>query len=306
MATTLMDEMHATNAAGFAACAAELVAGGSMETSVEAIADIPAIAALLPVSTRVYVNHSPRRTLTDSLPVLAALRRAGLEPVPHIAARRVQSRAMVRAFLERASSESGVTKVLLVGGDDAEPRGPYDGGAALLRDEVFVGSGVREVGLPGYPEGHPRIASATLKQALLEKLSLAAAQGMGTHLVTQFSFSPARVVEYCASVARELPALPVYVGMAGPTDPLSLLRFAQRCGVSASLRALKDQGMATIKLMTHTDPGEQLTAIARHCAGHTSCNIVGVHLFSFGGSIRAAEWLAGAIARGDGKRPTTQ
>jgi methylenetetrahydrofolate reductase (NADPH) len=306
MATSLMDETHATNAAGFAACAAELVAGGSMEMSVESIADIPAIAALLPVSTRVYVNHSPRHVLSDSLPVLAALRKAGLEPVPHIAARRVLSRAAVRAFLERASAESGVTKVLLVGGDDAEPRGPYDGGAALLRDEVFVRSGVREIGVPGYPEGHPRIASAILKQALLDKLSLAAAQDLGTHLVTQFSFSPARVVDYCASVARELPALPVYVGMAGPTDPLSLLRFAQRCGVSASLRALKDQGMATVKLMTHTDPGDQLTAIARYCAVHASCNVVGVHLFSFGGSTHAAAWMAAAIARGDGTRPMAQ
>jgi len=157
---------------------------------------------------------------------------------------------------------------------------------------------VREIGLPGYPEGHPRIATAILKQALQEKLSLAAAQGLGVHLVTQFSFSPARVVEYCNSVAHEFPALPVYVGMAGPTDALALLRFAQRCGVSASLRALKDQGMATVKMMTHTDPGEQLTAIARYCVSHMSCNVVGVHLFSFGSALRAAAWMTAAIARG--------
>ena len=297
MATTLMDEKQ-TAAAGFAANASELAASGSLEISAEAIADIPAIAALVPVSTRVYVNHSPRHALADSLPALASLRKAGLEPVPHIAARRVPSRTEVRAFLDRATAEAGVSKVLLVGGDDAQPRGPYDSGAALIRDEVFVQSGVREIGFPGYPEGHPRIASAILKQALLDKLSLAHEQGLGTHLVTQFSFSPARVVEYCAGMAREHPPLPIYVGMAGPTDPLALLRFAQRCGVSASLRALRDQGMATVRLMTHTDPGEQLTAIAHYCAVHSSCNVVGVHLFSFGGAKRAAEWLAAAIARG--------
>jgi methylenetetrahydrofolate reductase (NADPH) len=298
MEATLTGDTHPAAGAGFAACAIELVAGGSLEISAGAIADIPAIAALLPVSTRVYVNHSPRHALADALPALAALRKAGLEPVPHMAARRVLSRAEARAFLERATGESGVTKVLLVGGDDPQPRGPYDSGAALLRDEVFVRSGVREIGVPGYPEGHPRIASANLKQALREKLSLASAQGLGIHVVTQFSFSPARVVEYCAGLERELPALPVYVGMAGPTNALALLRFAQRCGVSASLRALKDQGMATVRLVTHTDPGEQLAAIARYCASRVSCNVVGVHLFSFGGAAPAAEWMAAAIVHG--------
>lgn len=298
MEATLTGETRPANGAGFAACAIELVAGGSLEISAEATADIPAIAALVPVGTRVYVNHSTRHALADSLPALAALRKAGLEPVPHMAARRVLSRAAARAFLDRASGESGVTKVLLVGGDDPEPRGPYDGGAALLRDGVFAQSGIREIGIPGYPEGHPRIASGVLREALHEKLSLAAAQGLGIHMVTQFSFAPARVVEYCAGMARELPALPIYVGMAGPTNARALLRFAQRCGVSASLRALKDQGMATVRLVTHTDPGEQLSAIARYCASHAACNIVGIHLFSFGGSTRAAEWMSGVIARG--------
>ncbi len=115
-------------------------------------------------------------------------------------------------------------------------------------------------------------------------------------MVTQFSFAPARVIEYCTRMARERPALPVYVGLAGPTEPRTLLRFAQRCGVSASLRALKDQGMAAVRLVTHTDPGEQLAAVARYCVGHTSCNVVGVHLFSFGGAAQAAGWMRSLLA----------
>jgi len=296
MEATLIGETHPAAGDGLAAGAIELVAGGSLEISAEAIADIPAIAALLPVGTRVYVNHSPRHALADALPALAALRNAGLEPVPHMAARRIRSKAEARDFLERAVKDSGVAKVLLVGGDAPEPHGPYDGGVALLRDGVFERSGVREIGVPGYPEGHPRIANAILKQALHEKLALAAAQGLGIHMVTQFCFAPARIIEYCSALARALPALPVYVGMAGPTDALALLRFAQRCGVSASLRALRDQGMASVRMVTHTDPCEQLAAIARYCASHASCNVVGVHLFSFGGAPRAAEWMAAEIA----------
>jgi methylenetetrahydrofolate reductase (NADPH) len=282
--------------ASLAASAADLVACGSLEMSPDRAADVQAVAALLPVGTKVYVNHLPRHALAGSLPTLNALRAAGLEPVPHIAARRVLSRPELRSFLERAVGEAGVSKVLLIGGDDPEARGPYADAIAVLREGVLGDCGVREVGLPGYPEGHPRIGPAVLEQALEDKLAMATAQGLGTYLVTQFSFAPARVVDYCARLARERPMLPVYVGLAAPTEPRTLLRFAQRCGVSASLRALKDQGMAAVRLVTHTDPSEQLAAVARYCVGHTSCNVVGVHLFSFGGAAQAAEWMRGVVA----------
>jgi methylenetetrahydrofolate reductase (NADPH) len=284
-----------------AAPAAELVACGSLEMSPDRVDDVRTLAALLPVGTKVYVNHLPRHELPGSLSSLNALRDAGLEPVPHIAARRVLSHTELRSFLERAVGEAGVTKVLLIGGDDVQPRGPYADAAAVLREGVLAECGVREVGLPGYPEGHPRIAAPLLAQGLEDKLALAAGQGLGTYMVTQFSFSPARVIEYCGGMARERPSLPIYVGLAGPTEPRTLLRFAQRCGVSASLRALKDQGIAAVRLVTHTDPGEQLAAVAHYCIGHTSCNVVGVHLFTFGGAVQAAEWMRSLVASRPGQ-----
>ena len=44
-----------------AACAAELVSGGSLEMSPGHVADAAATAALLPTGTPVYVNHLPGR-----------------------------------------------------------------------------------------------------------------------------------------------------------------------------------------------------------------------------------------------------
>jgi methylenetetrahydrofolate reductase (NADPH) len=282
---------HAASAGELAACAADLVACGSLEMSPDRVSDVGAVAAALPVGTKVYVNHLPRHALAGGLPTLHALRAAGLEPVPHVAARRVLSRPELRSFLERAAGDAGVSKVLLIGGDDPQPQGPYTDAATVLREGVLAECGLREVGLPGYPEGHPRIAAAAMEQSLEDKLALAAQQGLGAYMVTQFSFAPARVIEYCARMARERPALPVYVGLAGPTEARTLLRFAQRCGVSASLRALRQQGVAAVRLVTHTDPGEQLTAVAHYCFGHTACNVVGVHLFNFGGAPHAAGWM---------------
>jgi methylenetetrahydrofolate reductase (NADPH) len=276
--------------------AAELVSGGSLEMGARRPEDAREIASLLPAGTPVYVNHLPRHRLLDTLPTLVAVREAGLEPVPHIAARRIKDRAELQTFLARAVGEAGVRKALILGGDEPGAVGPYADGASLIREGLLAASGLREIGLPGYPEGHPHIPRALLEKAFAEKLALAAAQGLGAYVVTQFSFAPARVVEYCAELARSAPAVPIYVGLAGPTNPVALLRFAQRCGVSASLRALRTQGMDAVRLVTHTDPADQLTALAHYCAVHDDCNVVGVHLFTFGGVTSAATWMNRYIA----------
>jgi methylenetetrahydrofolate reductase (NADPH) len=280
-----------------AAIAAELVSGGSLEMGAHRPQDAREIAALLPAGTPVYVNHLPRHRLLDTLPTLVAGREAGLEPVPHIAARRIRDRAELNAYLARATADAGVRKALILGGDEPQAAGPYADGAALIREGSLAGHGLREIGLPGYPEGHPRIPAAALESAFAEKRALAAAQGLGTWVVTQFSFAPARVLEYCARMARSAPEVPIYVGLAGPTSPVALLRYAQRCGVSASLRALRSQGMDAVRLVTHTDPVDQLAALARYCASHADCNVVGIHLFTFGGVAASADWINRQLSR---------
>jgi methylenetetrahydrofolate reductase (NADPH) len=278
-----------------AACAAELVSGGSLEMSPSHRDDAAAIAALLPAGTPVFVNHLPGRALDASLPTLLAVRAAGLEPVPHLAARRVESRPQLVGFLQQAVASAGVRKVLLIGGDDPHAVGSYADGLALLRDGVLPECGVRELALPGYPEGHPRIATDALERAFDDKLRLAQQQGLGVSVVTQFSFAPARIVEYCDELARRWPNLPVVVGMAGPTSAGALLKFAQRCGVSASLRAMGAQGMGAVKLFMHTDPSEQLSAVAQYRLRHDDCNVQGVHLFSFGTAAKSAAWMNAVI-----------
>jgi methylenetetrahydrofolate reductase (NADPH) len=281
--------------AEIARAAAELVACGSLEMGVDTPEEARRIARLLPAGTPVYVNHLPRREVGASLETLLALKRAGLEPVPHLAARRIAARAEARDFVERAVLRAGVSKVLLIGGDLAEPAGPYADSAALLAEDFIGQSGLTQVGLAGYPEGHPHIATAALNTALARKLELAARQGLKTHLVTQFSFAPNRIVAYCADVARRAPSLPIYVGLAGPTNPVALARYARRCGVSASLRALQAEGVKAVRLFTHVDPTEQLKALAAHVRSGSARNMVGVHLYSFGGVVRTAEWMNARI-----------
>ncbi len=269
----------------------DLVASGSIEMTADRFQDVQVIADLLPAKTLVYVNHLPRHSLDQTLDGLMRVADAGLEPVPHLAARRVSSRREADQFLQQAVAKAGVRKVLLLGGDVATVHGPYGDAAALMRDGLLRDCGVREVGFAGYPEGHPRIAQAALNRALVEKLALAAEQNIQPYVVTQFSFAPARIIEFAADLARRAPSVPVYAGVVGPTNPVTLMRFAQRCGVSASLRALQAQGMNAVRLVTHTDPAEQLSYIAQHTVGHATHAIVGVHLFTFGGAEPAARFM---------------
>ena len=280
-----------------AAVASEMVACGSLEMGADTPEDARRIAELLPAGTPVYVNHLPKHGVAHTLKALIALREANLEPVPHVAVRRLTSREEARSFLEKAVRMADVAKFLLIGGDVPVPLGPYTQASDLLREDFIGGCGLAQVGLGGYPEGHPRIATAALNAALEEKLELAKQKGLSPYVVTQFSFAPGRIVEFCADLARRAPSVPVYVGLAGPTSPVSLLRYAQRCGVSASLRALQAEGMRAVRLITHVDPTDQLLMLARHARSGSASNVVGVHLFSVGGVARTAAWMNERITR---------
>jgi methylenetetrahydrofolate reductase (NADPH) len=276
---------------GTSARQAELIAAGSLEMSPRELHQAAEIAAQLPTDTCVYIPSLPGLPLGRTLEAVAALRAAGLDPVPHVSARRIADREEFRIFLRRAVVEHGVHRVLLLGGDEPQPRGPYRDSVQLLEEGILADCGVREIGVAGYPEGHPRIATLQLGEAMDRKVRLAQKQGLGLYVVTQFCFAPARVVEYCAELRRKYPAVSVYAGIAGPTDPIALARYAQRCGVSASLRALRNLGSGIARLVTHTDPREHVLALARYSGAHDSSNVVGVHFYSFGGALRTATWM---------------
>jgi methylenetetrahydrofolate reductase (NADPH) len=269
----------------------ELLVGGSLEISPRELHRADVVAALLPADTCVYIPSLPGLPLVRTLDAVVALRRAGLDPVPHVSARRIRDADEFREFLARAAAEHGVHRVLLVGGDEPRPKGPFQDSLQVLESGLLSECGVREIGIAGYPEGHPRIAQNALERALERKRALAREQNLGIYMVTQFCLSPTRVVDFCAGLARLHPDLPIYAGIAGPADPAALARYAQRCGVSASLRALRNLGTGIAKLVTHNDPRDQLVALARYSLSRTQSNVVGVHLYSFGGAERTARFM---------------
>ena len=277
--------------AGLSRRITDLVASGSVEISPRELHRLPEIGTLLPAGSCVYVPSLPGLPLTRTLDAIASIRAVGLDAVPHVSARRILNRDEFKEFLAKASKEHGVHRVLLLGGDEPKAKGPFVDSIQILEEGLLAECGVRENGIAGYPEGHPRIPLNALEKALERKLELAKKQSIGVYLVTQFSFAPQRVVDYCTTLSRMHPDLPIYVGIAGPTDPAALLRYAQRCGVSTSLRALRTLGTGIAQLVTNTDPRDQLVSIARYTFKREPSNVVGVHIYSFGGAVRTATWI---------------
>ena len=252
------------------------------------------IARLLPPGTKVYVNHLPLHSLDHSYRAVMAVHEAGLEPVPHLAARRLTSAPETAAFIRKVVEEAGVKRALLIGGDLDRPEGPFIDTLALLSTSIVADAGLREVSFAAYPDQHPRIAKDVLRAALDGKIQTGRKLGLSVDVVTQFSFSASRICALLADLQLKHQDLPVTVGIAGPASPLTLLRLAKVCGVSASTRMLASAGLDLLRLATKNDPGRQLQELERTMDAGVVQNVAGIHLFSFGGASAAARWLQSA------------
>jgi methylenetetrahydrofolate reductase (NADPH) len=264
---------------------AAFLARASLELSSRDPAEIDACADLLEPGTDVYISFPPGQTYHGTVALAARLKRAGLRPVPHFAARRIAGREALEDYLARAAGEAGVDAALVIAGDSEHASGAFDSSLALLETGLFQRHGIVHVGVAGYPEGHPRIPSAAIEAALEAKKALAQRAGIDLGIVTQFCFDADTVLSWVAKTKTH--GLPVRIGLAGPASLPRLLRFAAMCGIGNSVRALQARPRAITRLMVEAGPETAVRDLARR-AGPP---VMGAHFFCFGGLIRTARWL---------------
>ena len=261
----------------------------SLEATRPSASEIAALADVLPRGTPVYFSAVPTLTALELVAVAALLRKGGLEPVVHIAARRIPAAADLQDMLTRLHAEADVRRLLVIGGD-VDTAGAFPDALAVIQKGRLRESGIEEVGIAGYPEGHARIPPDRMEAALDQKIASARAVGLRVHIVSQFSFSPDAVVIWLKRLRACGIALPVKVGLAGPTSLTALMRYAKRCGVSASLRGLASGAGAG--LIGNVGPDAILAALdAAPGIGEAS-----PHYFSFGGVLQTARYACNAAA----------
>src|SRR5206468_2594376 len=214
-----------------------LLAGASLELSSRDPVEINACADLLEPGTAVYISMPPGQSYRGNVALATRLKRAGLRPVPHVAARRIASRDALDQYLARAAGEASVDSALVIAGDSDRASGPFESSLGLLETGLFQRHGIAHVGVAGYPEGHPKIAETALEAALTAKKVLARGAGIDLQVVTQFCFESEPILAWAAKTKGH--GLPVRVGLPGPASLPRLLRFAALCGIGNSVRALK-------------------------------------------------------------------
>jgi methylenetetrahydrofolate reductase (NADPH) len=266
---------------------------GSIETTARNPGEIDGYPFLVPKGSDVYAAWTPGMPAAHIVSVAGRLRRMGMNPVPHIAARKLPDAAAAAALLARLRDEAGVTRVLLVAGDGQAAFGPYASSLALLETGLLEAHGIRGVGVAGYPEGHPQIPEAALWEALERKADSARRRGIELYLVAQFCFDGQAVLAWLRRLRARGIAAPVRVGVAGPATVRTLLNYGMRCGIGTSLRALPSRAVSLTRLLARHGPEDVVYAVARAEAG---LNIAGLHVFPFGGFAQSAQWLRDVAA----------
>lgn len=269
---------------------ADLLRTYSVEITAHDEKALKAVESTLAPGTEVFIANLPDERAEVLVAAALRVRRAGLEPVPHIVARNLKSRDDLDGMLASLVRDAGVSTALILGGDRDRQAGNFENALQIIETGLLEAHGIRRIAIGCYPEGHPRIPDEVLWQALRAKLDAAARVGLETVLVSQFLFDPQPLIEFARALRREGIEAPLRVGVAGPADRTKLIRYALRCGVGASLRVLRERGSLARNVLAGETPDTLLGAAAVAQKEEPELGMAGVHFFTFGDPAGSARW----------------
>lgn len=269
----------------------------SIEVSSHDVSVVDRLRGLYPAGTRVFVTFVPGSAYRETVDVAIAVQRAGFRAVPHLAARSLKSADELHDFVARITGEAGIDHLLLIGGDTAAPAGPFAASLDVLRQADLFGHGIRTIALAGHPEGHAAMKGPQAVAVLRDKVNVAQTTGLIPIIVTQFTFEAQPIVDWLGAVRDAGVAVPVRVGLAGPASIATLMKFAVRCGVGNSLRALSKRPQSFGRLLTDNTPDDLIEALSGALA-KADLPLPGLHIFPFGGVVKAGKWLAALREQG--------
>jgi len=267
----------------------------SIEITVREAKRVERFADLVRNGTWIYIAHIPGTDLQETINLATRLRKEGMEPIPHVVGRRLETWEFLDNFLGQLAGQAGVEQVLAVAGDVPAPAGKIESTLQVLASGLLEKHGIKRVGVAGHPEGHKQVSEPVLKDALRQKNEYARKTGIYVYVVTQFTFSAAPVIEW-ESRNPEIGDLPYMVGLPGLASPTSLLKFALDCGVGASLEAFAKRAGKFTKLLTVATPDELLVDLVNYRLKNPATHLAGVHFFPFGGFKRTATWINKVVA----------
>lgn len=270
----------------------------TIETTVPQAKRVSRFAGVVGAGTPLYIANIPGTTSDETVALAARLRKEGMEPVPHIVARRIATLAALEDLLARLAGEAGVAQALIVAGDNAKPLGELQSSLQIIESGLLEKYRIRTVGVAGHPEGHGQVMEPVLRDALRRKAAYALKTGASVYVVTQFTFTADPVIAWEAANREDIGGMPIVAGLPGLATARTLLKYAMDCGVGPSLQAFSKRYSSLTKLLTISTPDQMIVALARHKESVPESTLAGIHFFTFGGFEKTADW-ANKIVSGD-------
>jgi methylenetetrahydrofolate reductase (NADPH) len=269
---------------------AQLAREASVELNHQDLKNLEPSRRFLAPGKRVYVSFLPKQTWAQTEEASRAVRAAGFDPVPHVPVRLLESARQLAGILRGLVREARINEVLLIAGDYAQASGPFHCVADVLRSGALTEHGLQRVSLAGHPEGHPKVALDTIRRAELEKVELAERAGIHARLLTQMFFDALPFIDWARELRSSGVRCPIVGGIAGPARITTLFKFALRCGVGPSIRALGARPTSLLNIIGDHGPQVVMRSLAEARAAQAS-DFAGLHFFCFGGYLRTSEWL---------------
>ncbi|HEX8012696.1 MAG TPA: hypothetical protein VF814_17465 [Casimicrobiaceae bacterium] len=269
---------------------AALARAASVEMTWRDVDQLADCRSTLAPGTTVFASHLPGQTWRQTLDTCVVIRSHGFEPVPHVPVRRLASLTEFERLVADLVARAHVARVLLIAGDSPRAIGPFSSTLEALSTGVLAAHGIRRIFVAGHPEGHPQLTDDELRRAERDKVEFAAAHGLELVFLTQFFFDAAPFLAWIELMRAQGIRARLVAGLAGPARLTTLFKYAMRCGVGASVRALGSRPDRFAKLASERDPEPVIRAIA--LAGRDGAlGEIGIHLFSFGGLAHTCAWL---------------
>jgi methylenetetrahydrofolate reductase (NADPH) len=249
----------------------------------------------LPEHAEVSVTCSPTKGIEETQRLTEELLSKGYQAIPHIAARMVRDQAHTVELADWCR-DLGLTKAFIVGGDAPEP-GDYLGAVEFLADFAPANHGLDTIGVTAYPDGHAFLSNDVLHRALHDKQRILADAGVNGYCSTQMCFNPDAIAKWLWTEREAGLTLPVHLGISGVVDKAKLLKMGARLGIGDSLKYLRKNVGAVVKMMTTVsyDPNDLLLPLSGEMLDR---GVEGLHVFTFNQVDATNRWRQAVVQGG--------
>ena len=262
----------------------------SFEVTCRGMSQVRESIRAIPPGTRVNITALGRETYEDRVAAASDLIDLGLQPVAHIAARRVSSVSRFSDFMSRLTDLGASEDVFVIGGDARDSEGPFGDAFSLIDSGILADFGVRRVGVAVYPEGHPFIDDGVLASDLASKLGALRDQRLEAYAISQLCFDAQAVSSFVGPIIASGTLADLRIGLPGPTTAKKLIAYATQFGVKSSIGIVRKYGLSLANLMSTAKPGRFIEDLTQTIRPNPATPTL-LHFYPFGAVKNTIDWI---------------